>query len=284
MDGETQVERKREQELELIASVANNTKNAVITGPAAARVMGVSNLGWVEQVHLVMPGNSHQWGKARRYTDRVYCSAGITESDWRVYQGFRVATLVRAMFDTYRYCGRTHALVQIESARNKWESCTMDLLLERSAELPRAQGVRGFRELICSSTHQSESPLETLARDHIMQAVARGELSGVETVEMQVNFVIRDLDGVIVYARVDLLINGYIAIELDGRVKTDGTFGDPEAITLQERHREKELQNLGVIVLRFGWKAVITGEFVKVIETVMRMYPQPRALPQRAAS
>lgn len=103
------------------------------------------------------------------------------------------------------------------------------------------------------------------------------------TVEAQVNFVIRDLDGAIIYARVDLLINGYIAIELDGRVKTDGTFGDPVAVTLQERHREKELQNLGIIVRRFGWKAVMTGEFLKVIETVLRMYPEPRTLPRRAA-
>lgn len=277
------VDRKRQKELELIASVAKDTKNAVITGPAAARLWGVSNLAWVEQVHLVMLGNSHQWGKARRYPDRVYCSAGITEDDWRVHQGFRVASLMRTMFDTYRYCGRAHALVQIESARNRWESCTKENLLERSAELPRAKGVRGFRELIGSSTHQAESPLETLARDHIMQAVTKGELDGVETVEMQVNFVVRDLAGAIVYARVDLLINGYIAIELDGRVKTDGTFGNPETITLQERHREKELQNLGIIVLRFGWKAVITSEFVQVIKAVMRMHPQPRTLPKRAA-
>ncbi|MEH0147779.1 hypothetical protein V6D40_08925 [Corynebacterium sp. Q4381] len=277
------MERKRRQELELISAVAKDTKNAVITGPAAARVLGVSNLGWVEQVHLIMPGRSHQWGKKRQYPDRVYVSAGITDEDWYVNQGFRVTTLVRAMFDTYRYCGRMPALVQIESARNKWNAYTQKTLLEQSASLPRAHGLRGFRELICLSTHQAESPLETLARHQILQAVERGELSEVRTVEVQVNFVVKDLDGAIVYARVDLLVNGYIAIELDGRVKTDGTYGDPVAVTLQERHREKELQNLGIIVLRFGWKAVMTGEFLKVIEAVLRMYPKPKTLPLRAA-
>lgn len=283
MNGESRVERKRRQELELISAVAKDTKNAVITGPAAARVMGVSNLGWVEQVHLIMPGRSHQWGKRRQYPDRVYVSASITDEEWHVYQGFRVATLVRTTFDTYRYCGRMPALVQIESARNKWDVYTQEALLEQTASLPRAKGIREFRELIRLSTHRAESPLETLARHQILQAVERGELSGVHSVEAQVNFVIRDLDGAIVYARVDLLINGYIAIELDGRVKTDGTFGDPVTVTLQERHREKELQNLGIIVRRFGWKAVMTGEFLTVIETVLRVYPQPRTLPRRAA-
>lgn len=283
MNGESSVARKRRQELELISAVANGTKNAVITGPAAARLMGVSNLGWVEQVHLIMPGKSHHWGKARQYSDRVYVSASITDGDWHVRQGFRVATLVRAMFDTYRYCGRMPALVQIESARNKWDAYTQETLLEQSSALPRAHGLREFRELIRLSTHRAESPLETLARHQILQAVARGELSGVTTVEAQVNFVIRDQDGAIIYARVDLLVNGYIAIELDGRVKTDGTFGDPVAVTLAERHREKELQNLGIIVLRFGWKAVVTGEFLRVIEAVLRMYPQPHTLPRRAA-
>ena len=234
-------------------------------------------------MHLLMPGRSHHWGKRRQYPDRMYLSAGITDEEWHIYQGFRVATLIRTMFDTYRYCGRMPALVQIESARHKWDAYTQEALLEQSASLPRAHGLREFRELICLSTHHSESPLETLARHQILQAAERGELSGVHTVEAQVNFVIRDLDGAIIYARVDLLINGYIAIELDGRVKTDGTFGDPVAVTLQERHREKELQNLGIIVRRFGWKAVMTGEFLKAIETVLRMYPEPRTLPRRAA-
>ena len=112
MSGGT-VSQRREEELELIKRVSKETRKAVITGPAAARWLGLATLDWVEQVDLLLPGASKAWGSKRGYTDRVYRSASISEGDIHIHKDVRVVTGIRALFDTYRYHGRQEALVQI---------------------------------------------------------------------------------------------------------------------------------------------------------------------------
>ncbi|WIM70426.1 hypothetical protein [Corynebacterium suedekumii] len=53
--------------------------------------------------------------------------------------------------------------------------------------------------------------------------------------------------------RVDLLINGWLVVEVDGEMKYRGAFGvTPDEAIRRERRREKEIQNLGYVVLRIS--------------------------------
>lgn len=278
MSGGT-VSQRREEELELIKRVSKETRKAVITGPAAARWLGLATLDWVEQVDLLLPGASKAWGSKRGYTDRVYRSASISESDIRIHKEVRVVTGIRALFDTYRYHGRQEALVQIESARWDRSELTVKELLKRSSELPRAKGLAGFRDLIRYSCATCQSPLETLVRDGILQAMQDGTLTGIESIEHQVAFTITDQYGEQTRAIVDVLLNGFIAIEADGAVKTSGEYGDEDTITRSERHRERELQNRGLVVLRVTWKDVTSGVFIQKLKRLLEMYPVPAARP-----
>lgn len=283
MDGETYLQKRRRQELELIERVASSTKTAVVTGPAAARWMGLHTFNWVDNVDLLLPGSAKAWTPRDHHADRTYRSGRLNPVNVHEVRGIRVTTLNQCCYDSYRYWGRREALVQLESARNLAADLTVDRLLRSVEHLPRGKGIGEFRELIRHAAATSESPLETIARDAILRAAASGELPEVHTVECQVRFLIRDRYGRVVAARVDLLINGYLVVELDGRIKSDGTFGDPQQLTLEERLREKELQNLGLIVLRYGWDPVLSGAFLGQIRRVLAVHPAPVSLPERAA-
>lgn len=54
--------------------------------------------------------------------------------------------------------------------------------------------------------------------------------------------------------RVDLCIDDAVVIEVDGHSKYDGTtFGKPvDEVLRAERQREKHIQNLGFVVLRYS--------------------------------
>lgn len=271
------VEQKQRDELDLIKRVASQTRNAVVTGPAGARWHGLATLDWVGSVDLVMPGYSKAWGKARQYPDRVYRSGSITDEDFKEKDGVRVASMIRCIFDTMRYHGWLAALVQLESARAKWQSLTIDELLHRTSSLPRAHGLRKFRRLIEYSAATSESVLETLMRHEILQAIDDGRLTGVNTLDFQVTFPITGADGNPTTPRVDVVINGELLVEADGALKSDGTFGDPLASTSAERHREKQLLNLGHPINRFGWDEVTSRSFLQVLQRAIN------ALAARAA-
>ena len=222
------LQKKRAAELELIQDVASKCKTAVITGPAAARWLGLSTYNWVTKVDLALPGNSRTWGN--KDPKRAYHGGLLRETEHIVHNGIRTTTGIRAMFDSFRYHGRMEALVQIESARFKHSHLTTDYLLEQASALTQARGIKAFRELIAYSVDTSASPLETIVRDTILRAIADGRLCGVHTLEFQVGFRIRERDGRPTVAWADILINGFIIVEADGVEKTSGVMGNPESM------------------------------------------------------
>lgn len=271
-------ENKHARELELIKRVASQCKNAVVTGPAGARWVGLSTLQWVTNVDLALPGNSREWGK--RYTDRTYRSGVMRPHEFNVDNGVRVAKGIRSIFDSYRYHGRMEALVQLESALWKFPRLTTQTLLEQSQMLPRARGTKEFRQLIEYAADTSASALETIRRDQILRAIDTGELKGVRTLEFQVGFNISDLDGSPTTAWADALLNGFLFVESDGLVKKDGTFGDPVYATLRERHREVEMQNRGAVFIRTPWNQT-EDSFIARLQRQLQLHPGVRELPNR---
>ena len=273
------LQKKREAELELIQDVAAKSKSAVITGPAAARWLGLSTYNWVTTVDLALPGETRPWKRGDAH--RIYRSGILTDQEYLVYKGVRTATAIRAMFDSFRYHGRTEALVQIESARWKYRHLTTEYLLDKTETLPKARGIAGFRKLIEHATDTSASALETIVRDAILRAIADGTLTGVVTLEFQVGLRIRERDGRPMMAWADILINGFLVVEADGLEKTSGVMGDAASMLRDERERETQLQNQGAVVRRVRWDRATSTEFIASLQTVIDSNPGVRELPNR---
>ena len=273
------LQKKREAELELIQGVAAKSRSAVITGPAAARWLGLSTYNWVTKVDLALPGETRPWKRGDAH--RIYRSGILTDQEYLVHKGVRTATAIRAMFDSFRYHGRTEALVQIESARWKHRHLTTEYLLDKTETLPKARGIAGFRQLIEHATDTSASTLETIVRDAILRAIADGTLTGVVTLEFQVGLRIRERDGRPMMAWADILINGFLVVEADGLEKTSGVMGDAASMLRDERERETQLQNQGAVVRRVRWDRATSTEFIASLQTVIDSSPGVRELPNR---
>lgn len=273
------LQKKREAELELIQDVAAKSRSAVITGPAAARWLGLSTYNWVTTVDLALPGETRPWKRGDAH--RIYRSGILAEQEYLVHKGVRTATAIRAMFDSFRYHGRTEALVQIESARWKHRHLTTEYLLDKTETLPKARGIAGFRQLIEYATDTSASVLETIVRDAILRAIADGTLTGVVTLEFQVGLRIRERDGRPMMAWADILINGFLVVEADGLEKTSGVMGDAASMLRDERERETQLQNQGAVVRRVRWDRATSTEFIASLQTVIDSSPGVRELPNR---
>ena len=273
------LQKKREAELELIQDVAAKSRSAVITGPAAARWLGLSTYNWVTTVDLALPGETRPWKRGDAH--RIYRSGILTDQEYLVHKGVRTATAIRAMFDSFRYHGRTEALVQIESARWKHRHLTTEYLLDKTETLPKARGIAGFRKLIEHATDTSASVWETIVRDAILRAIADGTLSGVVTLEFQVGLRIRERDGRPMMAWADILINGFLVVEADGLEKTSGVMGDAASMLRDERERETQLQNQGAVVRRVRWDRATSTEFIASLQTVIDSSPGVRELPNR---
>ncbi|MEX3504632.1 hypothetical protein VVR41_04715, partial [Corynebacterium sp. LK2510] len=139
---------------------------------------------------------------------------------------------------------------------------TNEYLLAQSTLLPRSQGIRGFRELLAYASQLSESPLETLARDAVLQA----ELPGVVSVKQQVQFKYYDSWGLMHFGRADMEINGCIVVEVDGRTKSRDNW---EYVTHEERERERWLLHGEKVLIRATWEEVVSGELVERVRNAL---------------
>ncbi|MCT2159331.1 hypothetical protein [Corynebacterium sanguinis] len=258
-----------------LKSVAARCRTSVVTGPAALRLHGIKTYRWVTIVDLALRGTARAFDTTTPSAGRTYRSGILRPEDITTVDGIAVVTGIRALFDTYRYHPRTDALVAIESARHL-HKLSAENLLDRARQLPRAKGLRGFRELIGYSAGTSQSPLETLGRDGILRAIASGTLTGVTNLEFQAERTILTARGEPRRALVDATINAFLGIEFDGKVKLSGIYGDPHRVIEEERMREKQLQNLGMVICRFGWGEVENGSYIAVLQNLLRRYPGTR--------
>ena len=69
-----------------------------------------------------------------------------------------------------------------------------------------------------------------------------------------------------------MLINGWLVVELDGRLKYEGMYGAPTDVMLAELERQKQLQSLGLTVIRAGWRDVMRGKLIGDIRRLLRAY------------
>lgn len=254
-------------ELKLIRDVASSRPHAIVTGPAALKLMGHPTLERVEVVDLRYRNAVNASAKSKdtrvRFRGGKFSAEHIQEQD-----GIAHVHPIQALFDTYRHYGRLAALVPMESIRFNYQITEAEMLA--TAELlPRSNGIRGFEELIRYSTLTSQSPLETLGRDAILQA----EIPEIRTIEYQAEIRYTGYYGEFREAQVDVLINGWLVVEFDGRVKYSGNYGEPRDVTVAQLDRQNAVQALGFFFLRAGWGDVKSGKIVRDIERTLRTLP-----------
>lgn len=254
-------------ELRLIREVALARPHAVVTGPAAAKLLGLPTLDRVTVVDLRYrtsanasglgkdPSVRYRGGKLR--ADQIFMRDGVAHVD-----------LMQVLFDTYRFHGRLAALVPLEHLRFKHQ-VTIERLLDAARWLPRANGIRGFEELIRYSSNTSQSPLETIGRDAILQA----HIPEIRSIEYQAEIRYVGFYGEPRTALVDVLINGWLVVEFDGHVKFSGDYGEVRDVTVTQLDRQNAVQAKGYFFLRAGWGDVVSGHIVRDIERTLRTLP-----------
>lgn len=259
------------------AAVGLTVDTAVVAGKSAARLWGIEVLGWDEAVEL-MHTDGNQAGSRGKWQPGVhyrYCY--LSRVEIREEHGLRVTDIARTLRDIARYHGPMDGLVAVDSVRKKWPEWTKHALHEELTRFLPYPGVRAVRQAIEWSIPSSGSALESKARFLLM--VAR--LPQVESVRAQARFTYQGG-----YFEVDLLINGWLVIEVDGEVKYDGvTYGKKtDAVIRDERAREKYLQNLGLVVIRIGHRDLLStpdGGPCNLIRLVINAFenyaaPQPK--------
>lgn len=230
------------------AAVGLTADKAVVSGMAAGRLWGLQLLGVEESVDLLLPGHSRPPSRKLWITGSTYRSAALPEAQITTKRGIRVTTLLRTLTDISRYADEDEAVAAIDSVRKKWPTTTEEKVHRQLKTMGSFPGIEDFRTALAKSREKIGSPWETKAR----LLLQRCQDEAIVSVETQVKF--HDpITGKDFY--VDLLINGWLILEIDGKSKYRGTYGvDAETVIVDEREREKALQNLGSVVLRAGKK------------------------------
>lgn len=202
---------------------------AVVTGRSAARVLGM----WVvsltpEPVELALP--SGEVPPTYRRDTAVACRRRPARQYVERF-GVRVTPPIRTFIDIARDHGFAEGLIAADwLLANGYERD--DLYLEL-ARMGRIRHLRVVRRCIMWATALSESPYESLARALLIEA-------GVQGIEAQA------------WAggyRMDLVVDGWLVIEVDGDVK----YADDPGLTIREEYnRQKRLGNAGFVFLRYS--------------------------------
>lgn len=226
------------------AAVGLTADKAVVAGLAAARLWGIEVLGIEREVELYLPGNSRPGGKDSWPAGVVFHFGYLDPRQIEEIHGIRVTKRVHTLATIARYHDLCTGVVAIDSARRVWPELSTGRLLHDVSMLGRFHGSPKVRQAIDLSIFNSGSTIESKARFLLWQA----ELPEVQSIEAQAKFQ-NEVDGAPYL--VDLLINGWLIVELDGAPKYHGGYGlTPDEAIRRERAREKVLQNQGFPVLR----------------------------------
>lgn len=236
------------------AAIGLGMDRAVVSGRAAARLLGIEVHDWRDAtVDLTYRNRGRPPGRSRRQKGARYRSVYLPEEQVVTEHSISVTRIYRTLRDIAAWYGVLEGVVAMDSARRQWPGLTREKLRDNLLTGPRFKGKDNVRRAIDLSVPNAGSPKETHARYLLLLA----NLPGVETIELQVE-VLDEVSG----ARyvIDLVINGWIAVEIDGGVKYDGvTYGGTDDTVLQEREREKRLQNVGYLMLRTGDPEEVVG-------------------------
>ena len=217
------------------AAVAHSHPKAVLTGRAAARLTNM----WVvatseETVELMLPSGGvpqrSRWAEGVSYHRGALAPHEIGYIE--AYGGFAVTTPIRTAIDIVTRHGFAEGIVAFDWLLAS-RKVTRDELRATVDAMRGKKGVAVVRKVLAHAVANSQSPYESYARALLICAGL------FPTTQAPIGPYL-----------VDLLI-GLVVIEIDGKVKYDGTTYRPVAETLlREREREVQIQNSGYVVRR----------------------------------
>ncbi|EEI15913.1 hypothetical protein HMPREF0298_2247 [Corynebacterium lipophiloflavum DSM 44291] len=224
--------RPHEQRLLEALAIGWSNRSGILIGRSAARVCGM----WVvplgdEKIEVALPSRSASPSR-RASTSVQFRYSPIPAEHISEVQGIRVTVLVRTFADIARYHGFLEGLVAIDCLR--FRGIELSVVAEHLRPMGRFKGVATVRRCIHHSVAISDSPFESLARGLLIDACVTG-------IQTQVK-----IEGY----RVDLLVDGWLVVEIDGASKYSGA--DAERVRQSEFNRQKTIANLGYVFLRYS--------------------------------
>lgn len=205
---------------------------AVLVGRSAARKLGM----WVisrgeEPVEVALPSRSVSQSRAQsgRYTFRF---SKLRRDEQLIYEGHCITTPTRTFIDIARYHGFIEGLIAADYLLRR--GIEMDAIAKEIRKMGRAKGIGVARKCLEHAIPNSDSAYESLARGLLIEA---------------------GIGPVVAQAKVeryfaDLLVKGWLIIEIDGEIKYEGD--DADDVLRAERHRQKRIGNKGYVFLRFS--------------------------------
>lgn len=228
--------RYHEQQWLRVEAAAMTSTSAVLAGRSAARKLGM----WVissgdELVEVALPSRSISQSRARSGDYTFHCSR-LRADDALVYEGHSVTTPIRTFIDIARYHGFIEGLIAADYLLRRGKD-PADIAQE-IRRMGRAKGIAMARECLAHAIPNSDSAYESLARGLLIQA-------GIGPVVAQAK---------IEHYFADLLVDGWLIIEIDGAVKYEGE--DAAEVWNAEFKRQKRIGNKGYVFLRFDPKTL----------------------------
>lgn len=215
-----------------VEAAARSSRGAVLVGRSAARKLGM----WVvsrtaEAVELTLPSrsNSPRRTKSRGFTFRY---SEVSADELLTYEGHRVTDPVRTFIDIARYHGFVEGLIAADYLMRRGK--TRGEIERGIRRMGRCKGLATARRCLHHAIATSQSPYESFVRALLIEA-------GIGPVAAQFQ-----VDGWFV----DLCVDGWLLIEIDGELKYEGPDG--EAAWRAEKDREKRISNKGFKFLRFS--------------------------------
>lgn len=238
-----------------VQAVGLCTHKAVLVGRSAARVHGIPVPGRDKFVELNLPGRNSRRPRQEWPEQVVYRAAALGEEEITTVNGLRVSTIMRTAVDVARYHGVVAGIVAFDAvlAMPYMSRSRAGNMLE---QLGPVRGINAARRALASADPRSESPLESWGRAQIVTA----DLPELQTLEVQVPVLAGEY-------RLDLLLNGYLAVELHGDIKYDGqSIGvDPVEQMKRDRQRERRLQNAGFSLVHATYADLAEGHLPEMV-------------------
>ena len=226
--GQLKFHEKRWLEVE---AAAMTCRGGILVGRSAARKYGM----WVvsrtrETVEVGLPSRSNSPSRRRSgaYTFRY---SALAKSDVLSFEGQLATTPIRTFIDIARYHGFVEGLIAADYLLRRGKSrAEIETAVQR---MRRCKGIATVRRCLEHAIATSQSPYESLARALLIDA-------GLTSIVAQF-----EIDG----RYVDLCIDGWLLIEIDGDMKYDGPDG--EQAWRDEMKRQKRIGNKGYRFLRY---------------------------------
>lgn len=247
-------------------AVGHGAYRAAVVGRSAARIWRLPLLAATEPTELCALGTTSAPSRSQWPGNVIYRNWHLPADDARDWHGLRITNRIRTLFDVIRTADLAQGLALLDAELRQENDRSR--LARTFRAFGKVHGVRHARRALELADPLAESPLESKARAQLLEA----ELPEITEIRLQAQIVVAGIT-----YRVDILINGWLAVEIDGAVK----YADDAAESIRrERAREKRIQNSGLRMLRFGNTDLEEPDgrrsrFISEVTTVLR---QPRQL------